>query len=46
MRGIMPVMNRRPINADHDDHHYEELLEGQTKDNKICDTLNIRFLFL
>ena len=33
IRGIVPIMNRLPINSDNDDEHYETLVNRQAKNN-------------
>ena len=39
IRGIIPVINRTPINANNDVDHYEALVERQVKSDKNYDTL-------
>ena len=43
--GIMPIMNRLPINLDNDDEHYEALINRQTKNDKKYDPARIFDLF-
>ena len=34
IRGIMPILNRSPVNTDNDDEHYETLVQRQAKTDK------------
>ena len=34
IQGIMPIINRLPINSDNDDEHYEALVNRQAKNDK------------
>ena len=38
IQGIMPIINRLPINIDSDEEHYEVLANRQTKNDKNYDT--------
>ena len=33
VRGIMPLMDRKPINIDNDDEHYKNLMHRQGKND-------------
>ena len=39
--GIMPVMDRKPINIDNDDEHHKTLMHRQGKNDQNNDTLKI-----
>ena len=41
IRGIMPVMNRPPINRDNDDKHHQTLVHRQGKNDQDNDTSKI-----
>ena len=45
IHGIMPVINRIPINSDNDDDHYEALVRRQTGNDKNYDTARNYDLF-
>ena len=38
IQGIMPIINRIPINSDNDEDHYEALVKRQTRNDKNYDT--------
>ena len=46
-RGILPIINRPPVNTNNDDEHYEELLKDkQTNNDKSHDTFRNYVPFL
>ena len=38
IQGIMPIINRIPINSDNADDHYEALVKSQIRNDKNYDT--------
>ena len=45
MWGIMPIINRTPINSDNNDDHYEVLVKRQIRNDKNYDTARNYDLF-
>ena len=45
IQGIMPVINRLPINSDNFDDHYVALVRRQMRNDKIYDTTRNYDLF-
>ena len=45
IHGIVPIINRIPINSDNDEDHYEALVRRQTRNNKNYDAARNYDLF-
>ena len=45
IRGIMPIINKPPINSNGNDEHFEALVKGQPENDKNHDTSIIMLLF-